>query len=323
MIFPFIFLSLFPLFITAHSHLECTDFRNGTCAGFPRHYTGNKAGYENTPESKDRNFVVPQGRRFCPPSAAPEYTETYPMAEAQAGSQLQLVWPARGHADQPSSSVIVHCLTDSNKQDISSHFNGNAWDAKMVKVMDAPYDRCEGKDISWRQCSGMMTVPESLLEGKHTCVWEWELTGQMYVDCFEIAVSAADMSTSATTAPAAEPGPVPVLKKIESTVGEVGRLFPLVQLFDGKLAFASSSVSLDSLQGPLTLVVIPASATVTPTVGSLAISPSTIGSLTNDPIAMLQIDNLTPTSLTPTATLRADRVSGTSTVVDLHALHGH
>ena len=105
------------LMVHSHSHLECTDVQSadGTCRGYPRHYNIYKSGYENTDESKDRNFVAPPGSFQCPtiPSAtADAYNTAYPMAQTSTGSNLTLQWPPRGHQNQPSTDVEIFCSTN-------------------------------------------------------------------------------------------------------------------------------------------------------------------------------------------------------------------
>lgn len=173
----------------AHSHVECTKLVNGRCEGYAVYYAYNKQGFENTPESKDRNYIVSEGTRSCPVGVGERYTNEYPMATVSPGEQVTIQWPPRGHTSQPNSAVWVYCFKEAG--DFTQVTEKKQFEAETELVAEMEYGNCEGDDVSWAVCTGSFMIPSSWKEGEiRSCRWVWTLSGsQTYVDCFEYNVN--------------------------------------------------------------------------------------------------------------------------------------
>lgn len=179
----------------AHSHIECSDYQaDGNCSGYARYYTYNKQGYIGTNKSRDRNYVVSSGTQTCPtqPSADPAYSAQFPMASVEAGQNITLYWPPRGHTQQPSSAVSIYCSTIPGVQNPET---GKESYLSLVGTMS--YDHCVMTDVSWGTCTGSFQTPKSWKVGEmYTCQWVWVLSGSTYVDCMEYKVVSPNSSSS-------------------------------------------------------------------------------------------------------------------------------
>jgi hypothetical protein len=166
------------LFASCHSHLECTNLVDEGCHGYSRYYSIYKKGFENSNESKDRNFITNNGKWKCPePPAAKDtqYTEQYPMAKVYIGQKVTIQWPPRGHLKQNHSPVWIYC--DSIESSSSS------------LIATLPYDNCKGADVSWAKCTGSFRIPKEWKESVKSCKFVWTLNNsQTYVDCFEYEI---------------------------------------------------------------------------------------------------------------------------------------
>lgn len=173
--------------VHSHSHVECTDVSDSNeCRGYARYYSTNKAGYEGTDQSKDRNDIVSAGTRTCPIAPGPVsemYIDKYPMAHVNAGQKVKIQWPPRGHQKQQSSPVWIYCA---NTPSSMFPLTGDGYS----KIAEVPYiGDCHGDDISWAKCYGEYMVPTNFTQGTYNCYWYWILNGgQEYLDCFDISV---------------------------------------------------------------------------------------------------------------------------------------
>lgn len=192
--------------VQAHSAPSCTDKRaDGSCMGFPRYYYFNHLptplpssnGNSQFFASRDREFLIQPGiDKICPEMQMDAYNGDFPMATARAGDTLTLQHPPRGHSKQPSSPVWIYMhpqagLFPQTKQPRASD---------MKLVAEYPFDNCVGIDqeISWANCTGKMTVPQTVTPGIYTFQWRWDLNGIPYSDCFEINVKAVSATNDNT-----------------------------------------------------------------------------------------------------------------------------
>jgi hypothetical protein len=187
--------------IYAHSAASCTNLLkdNKTCVGFPRYYHFNalptplpSSDSTNTYyASRDREFQLQAGvNRICPEMTIEEYTVDYPMAKAYPGQTLTIQHPPRGHSSQPSSPVWIYMYPEPNMYPQNKQL-----DASNFKlVAEYPFDNCVGvkQELSWANCTGTMTIPQSLPNGVYSFWWRWDLNGIKYNDCFEVDVQSVN-----------------------------------------------------------------------------------------------------------------------------------
>lgn len=190
--------------VSSHSAPSCIKKTSDTtCGGFARYYHFNHIATPLPSSTNDMTFYSSRDREYlkqtgvagkCPTMNVPEYTQEFPMALASPGEILTIQHPPRGHASQPSSPVWIYVNNVPNKYPSIK----DPPESEFTLISEFPYNNCIGLDreISWANCTGTFSIPNTFSPGIYSFWWRWDLNGIPYSDCFEVNVTRTSGSGS-------------------------------------------------------------------------------------------------------------------------------
>ncbi len=213
----------------AHSWAECTqynpssfdyttlgNFDRSRCMGYPRAFARQFAA----------GFGVDTGYNWEHPECrdsynANDYTNEIPMATYAPGQTIYISHPAKNHvAELPCTNAFI---PDTSMELFMSTQPGvDTYDYSLPLIGGAHVDgqidhlgfqRCYKfcDDMDKSHCLTGWTLPENIVEGRHSFLWKWQFNlDQYYSNCFDAYITSngstmpgsnAGSNTPSTTAP--------------------------------------------------------------------------------------------------------------------------
>ncbi|KAJ9051542.1 hypothetical protein DSO57_1003891 [Entomophthora muscae] len=203
--------------VVAHSWLDCIGldkpyigtsvtfsqgFYENNCVGFGRGYPGRENRrvndiYTNLVEL--RGLPDPSSKRVCGATGqTPQYSETFPMTTAQAGTTLKLWYQLSGH--RSSTPVRIYRFKAPEQEEATY-----ADQMEATLMLSHPFNQnCLdfNHDNTW--CWAVWILPDDLEAGVHSFMWSWAFDqnppGEEYNTCFDIEIEAKESFNSTSQA---------------------------------------------------------------------------------------------------------------------------
>jgi len=200
----------------AHTWVGCVNQQGSTCKGYIRNYVG-----RNTPTTDVDGYYTwkalgrPNDFPLCKTDTQANriYNAQYPMASANAGETLNIMYTPNGHSQAGDHGLLttarIHWTgsttqTLNTRADLSSSNQLTSW----------PYGQncATTGDVASLPCVNGFTIPATTPTGVYQFVWYWPYDknqqqvpiGEEYFSCFDVNVTSttyvAPTSQQATTA---------------------------------------------------------------------------------------------------------------------------
>jgi len=185
---------------SAHSWMDCLDWRDGKCYGYARNFHKQPAVPFGSDVGRDQRpgAPVPQGLKAGPveqPNANVEdgYSAEYPMGQVKPGSTITMRWPAKNHATVGTQRGVQLFISRAPGagDDFSHIVSKDAWIAKYPGL-EQTFSNCSPNrsGVDKAECTGNFQIPDDLEEGIYTFMWWWEFNaGEYYNSVADVLVT--------------------------------------------------------------------------------------------------------------------------------------